>query len=100
MDVDEADHESNLVEVLSCANHSNECIIDSGSTHVILKEKLFFDELSTLRRVPVLKTLGGPVQLAKGVGTARLRLPGGTVLKIRDAIFAPEASRNLLSFAG
>src|SRR6187200_1099068 len=72
------------------------CIADSASTHTILKSKKYFSEL--VPRKAVIHTISGPADLVEGSGKAQFALPNGTSLYIKNALFSPKSSRNLLSF--
>ena len=97
---EDSDSESHVVEVnvsTTCFGMTD-CLVDSGTTHVILTDKRFFVTLDNTRATSTIKTLGGSTALAKGGGRARVQLPRGTIIDIEHAIYAPDASRNLLSF--
>lgn len=97
---DDSEMEANLVEAFTSdmADDKHHCLVDSASSHVILKDKSFFSKLEVSTSTTI-RTVGGNTQIAAGVGTAQVELPNGTVINIANAIFAPEATRNLLSFA-
>lgn len=73
-----------------------DCIIDSGTTHTILRDRRLFESINTAQTTEI-RTIGNSVSIIEGHGPARLRLPRGTVLQIQHAIYAPNATRNLLS---
>jgi len=70
------------------------CLIDSGTTHTILKSRDYFESI-TMKKIP-LATIADSF-FAEGQGRAVIQLGGGSVLIIEDAIFQPEARRNLLA---
>ncbi|PIM98031.1 hypothetical protein CDL12_29492 [Handroanthus impetiginosus] len=72
------------------------CLIDSGTTHTILKNKNYFAYLK-LGEINV-NTISGSVKLIEGSGRANVWLPEGTKLVIDNAIFSSKSRRNLLSF--
>ncbi|KAL4568713.1 hypothetical protein LXL04_024328 [Taraxacum kok-saghyz] len=72
------------------------CIADSASTHTILKSKKYFSEL--VPRKAVIHNISGPADLVEGSGKAQFALPNGTSLYIKNALFSPKSSKNLLSF--
>lgn len=72
------------------------CILDSGTSHTILKDKKYFERISPSNR-PV-TTITGTNDLEAGNGPARIYLPNRTIIDIQSAIFAPKATHNLLSF--
>jgi len=99
-DFDDSDVETDVVEVYSnSTNDDTQCLIDSATTHVILKDKRFFIKLDASRAPSTIKTLGGATTIARGAGAAQVMLPSGCSIFVENAIYAPKASRNLLSFA-
>lgn len=74
----------------------NMCILDSGTSHTILKDKRYVQHLFPSSR-PI-TTITGINNLERGHGPAKLTLPNRTLSNITSAIYAPEATRNLLSF--
>lgn len=77
-------------------NNTNSCILDSGTTHSILKLRDYFHQITPSHRQ--LTTIMGQHQLEEGHGPATLVLPRGTLIHMKAAIYAPRATRNLLSF--
>ena len=73
-----------------------ECLVDSGSTHTILRNRQLFVELIAYNS-PV-TTLIGSSQVIKGRGTTKFLLLNGTMFKVTNALYAPRANRTLLSF--
>lgn len=98
---DDDDAESHCIESFSNMTIEDEahCLIDCATTHVILTDKRFFISLDESNTPSNIKTVGGVVSIARGSGHARVVLPNGTSIDIEKAIYAPESSRNLLSFA-
>lgn len=72
------------------------CIVDSGTSHTILRDRAYFRRITPSQRK--VTTIMGQHQLEEGYGPATLQLPRGTIIHIESAIFAPKATRNLLSF--
>ncbi|XP_060203039.1 uncharacterized protein LOC132631479 [Lycium barbarum] len=72
------------------------CLLDSATTHTILREKKYFSHL-VMKRACV-NTISGSTKLIEGSGKATLLLPGGTILAISDALYCSKSRRNLLSF--
>ena len=70
------------------------CLLDSGTTHTILKDREFFETLKM--ECISMNTIANSFQ-AEGHGTALITLGGGNVLRIPDAIYQPSARRNLLA---
>ena len=77
-------------------NSEDICLMDSASTHTILKEKKYFSNL-TLKEANV-GTISGKSKLIEGFGEAYIVLSCGTPLKITNALFSPLSQRNLISF--
>ena len=73
-----------------------ECLVDSASTHTILRDKGYFNSLSKYDG-PVI-TISGLSKIIEGSGEALILLPNNTRLKITNALFSPKSKRNLLSF--
>jgi transposase InsO family protein len=75
----------------------NLCLIDSGTSQCILQHKEFFTtytpSVSTVKTIVKRKQFFGA-----GFGEAIFKLPGGKIVKIKRAVHAPNATRNLLSF--
>jgi len=78
------------------ASEENICIIDSGTTHTILKSKMHFSYF-TLQDA-VVHTISGSAKLIEGSGRATIMLPCGTKVDINKALYSPKSQRNLLSF--
>jgi hypothetical protein len=74
------------------------CLIDSGSTHSILQDKELFDSSQETGKAMKVTTLDGQMSLVKGYGTATVQLPGGTILKLEQAVYVPDGGRNIISF--
>lgn len=73
----------------------NTCIVDSATTHTILRNKECFSHIIPSQRK--MTTIAGTSQIEEGHGPATITLPQGTTLAIQSAIYAPNARRNLLS---
>lgn len=73
----------------------NTCIVDSATTHTILRNKECFSHITPSQRR--MTTIAGSSQLEEGHGPALITLPQGTTLNIQSAIYAPNAKRNLIS---
>ena len=71
-------------------------VVDSGSSHTILKDKRYFINL-TLKNANI-STIAGIASLIEGHGQANIMLPMGTHLEISDALYSPKSKRSLLSF--
>ena len=71
-------------------------IVDSGSSHTILRDKRYFINL-TLRNANI-STIAGIASLIEGYGQAHVLLPNGTHLEISDDLYSPSSKRSLLSF--
>ena len=75
---------------------SVDCLVDSGTTHTILKYKDYFINITP--KVTSLTTISGPLTLVARFGKAQFMLLNGTVLTIYESLYCPNFSRNLLSF--
>ena len=73
-----------------------ECLVDSGTTHTILRHRQLFLWMTPSRSS--VTTMAGPSQLIHGRGPAQFMLPNGTTLNVTEALYAPRAGRTLLSF--
>ena len=71
-------------------------VVDSGSSHTILRDKRYFTNL-TLKNANI-STIAGMASLIEGYGHANILLPKGTHLEIFDALYSPSSKRSLLSF--
>jgi hypothetical protein len=74
----------------------NVCIVDSRTTHSIFKDNMYFKQITPSQWK--VTTIIGQWQLEEGFGPAELILPRGTKIRISMTIYAPKATRNLLSF--
>ncbi|KAJ9539494.1 hypothetical protein OSB04_032227 [Centaurea solstitialis] len=77
-------------------NDEDICLVDSGSTHTVLKKKGYFSHLTPQKAN--ISTISGVVNIIDGFGKAHVLLPGGTNLKIENALYSPKSQRNLLNF--
>ena len=77
-------------------NMGDECLVDSGTTHTILKCKEYFSQLSPAETH--ISTISGTNSLIEGSGKAYILLPEGTRLIINDALYFSKSTKNLLSF--
>ena len=72
------------------------CIVDSGTSHTILKCRDYFTHIIPSHRS--MTTITGSNQIEQGHGPAIITLPHGTTIHIKSAVYAPNATRNLISF--
>ena len=72
------------------------CLLDSATTHTILKDQKYFSHLK-MREINV-STINGSANLVKGFDRATIFLPQGTKCITDNALFSPQSRRNLLSF--
>ena len=79
-----------------CLN-DNICLVDSGTTHTILKNPKFFSELSENISYKV-STIVGSANIIEGSGRAHIVLPNGTHIFIQNALYSSNSKTNLLSF--
>ena len=73
------------------------CIIDSGTTCAILKDKEYFTSMQDTSTDITIKTISGTMK-ATGIGRALIKLPNGTKLEIKRAIYVQNGSKNLIGF--
>lgn len=73
-----------------------QCLLDSGTTHTILKNKEYFSKLVMFQAD--VNTISGTSKLIEGSGKACIMLPNGTKLVINDALYSSKSRRNLISF--
>lgn len=71
-------------------------VVDSGSSHTILKDKRYF--INLIIKTANISTIAGTSSLIEGHGQAHVLLSNGTHLEILDALYSPSSKRNLLSF--
>ena len=72
------------------------CLLDSATTHMILREKKYFSHL--VMKKAYVNTISSSTNLIEGSGRAALLLPWGTLLVIDNALNCSKSHRNLLSF--
>ena len=77
-------------------NGEDECLVDSGTTNTILKNRKYFYEFHIANAN--VNTICGTSNLIEGSGKACIVLPKGTQLIINDALYSSRSRRNLLSF--
>ena len=77
-------------------NDGDECLVDSATTHTILRNKKYFTHLK-LAKANV-NTISDTTNLIDGSRRANILLPNGTKLQINDALYSSNSRRNLLSF--
>ena len=77
-------------------NGEDECLVDSGTTNTILKNRKYFYEFHIANAN--VNTICGTSNLIEGSGKACIVLPKGTHLIINDALYSSRSRRNLLSF--
>ena len=72
------------------------CILDSGTTHTILRKNIYFSDIKP-KRITV-NTISGPADVIEGTGKANFTLPNETKFSINNALYSLSSKRNLLSF--
>ena len=87
-------HPMNLV--LEMNDNKDVFVVESGSSHTILRDKIYFINL-TLKNANI-STIAGIASLIEGHGQANILLPMGTHLEISDSLYSPSSNRSLLSF--
>jgi hypothetical protein len=89
-------HLVNHIHASLSSDDMNTCIVDSGTSHTILRSKECFTQITPSHRT--MTTIMGSDQIEEGHGPATITLPRGTSIHIRSAIYAPNATKNLISF--
>ena len=69
------------------------CLIDSATTHTILKDKKYFSYL--VMKEANVNTICGSTRLIEGSEKANWLFPGGTNLMIDEALYCSKSQRNL-----
>ena len=82
--------------VLEMNENKDVFVVDSGSSHTILRDKRYFINL-TLKNANIF-TIAGIASLIEGHKQANIMFPMGTHLEISDALYSPSSKRSLLSF--
>jgi hypothetical protein len=72
------------------------CLVDSCTTHTILRDKKYFQNL-ILNKASV-NTISGLSNLIEGSGRANIILSKETKFCIDDALYSSKSRRNLISF--
>ena len=72
------------------------CLIDSGTTDMILGETKYFQTLT--KKNGNIMTIAGSNAHIVGTGSATLVLPMGTQIFVKDALLYPDSKHTLLSF--
>jgi hypothetical protein len=90
--------EKNMIEDSSRAMTSirYECLVDSGTTNTILKNKKYFSQLSSAETH--VNIIFGISNLIEGSGRACILLPEGTKLIINNTLYSSKSRKKLLSF--
>jgi transposase InsO family protein len=81
--------------------HREMALLDSATTHTILRDPLFFSfsgNNTEAWQVCKMLTIAGRRDFKFREGQAKIVLPGGATLLIERAIYAPSAHRSLISF--
>jgi hypothetical protein len=71
------------------------CLIDSGTTNMILRETRYFQTLT--KKNENIMTIAGSNAHIMGTGSATLVLPMGTQIFVKDALLYPDSKHMLLS---
>ena len=72
------------------------CLIDSATTHTILKDKKYFSHL--VMKEANINTICGSARLIEDSRKTNLLLPGETNLMIDEALYCSKSQRNFLGF--
>ena len=81
--------------------HSEVALLDSATTHTILRDSSFFmfpGDHTDAWQVCKMHTIAGGRDFKYREGRATIVLLGGTTLEIENAMYAPDAHRSLISF--
>ena len=81
---------------LADTNRGELCLIDSATTHTVLRKEKYFSSL--IMREANAQTISRSINLIEGSGRANILLPGGTKLYIDNALYSTKSKRNLLGF--
>ena len=87
---------SHTSKINSKMNREDFCLVDSATTHTILKDKKYFQILKLCKAN--VNTISSSSNLIEGSRRAIIMLPKGTKLYIDDALYSSKSSINLLSF--
>lgn len=71
------------------------CILDSGTTHTILKNKKYFTKINLTKGVK--NTISDPADLIEWIDNVMFMLSNGTMFVTNDALYSLKSKRNLLS---
>lgn len=72
------------------------CLLDSATTHIILRGKKYFSNL--IMKMTHVNAISSSTKLIKGSERATLLLPRGIILAIDNALYYSKSQRKLLSF--
>ena len=72
------------------------CLLDSGTTHTILKNKEYFSKLTIFQEN--VSTISGTTKLIEGFEKTSIIFPNGTKLMINDVLYSSKSRRNIISF--
>jgi hypothetical protein len=96
----QVDSENYMVQSPGVRSHADRALLDSASTHTILRSLEFFNTVGALGPwlESELLTIAGSRNFRFREGRATVILPGGFPLKCEMAMFAPDAPRSLISY--
>jgi hypothetical protein len=86
---DDEDPEQNYHVRINFTDHSEtntNCVIDSGTTHTILQSNRYFTSIRKPDECMKITTINGKETNISGIGEAILKLPGGAIIRIENAI--------------
>ena len=72
------------------------CLVDSSTTHTILKDQKYFLKLTLV--IANVYTISSTSNMIEGSGRANLILPCGTKLDIHNVLYSSRSHRILFSF--
>jgi len=74
----------------------NLCLANNTITHIILKENKYFEYLTLIKAN--VTTISCLTNMIKGSKSANILLLNNTKLSIKDELYSPEFTRNLIKF--
>jgi hypothetical protein len=89
------------VSLFTGSNHRELALLDSATTHMILRDPLYFSHTgcdTEAWQTSKVFTIAGSRNIKFREGQATIVLSGGTTLTIDNAMLAPSAYRSLISF--
>lgn len=79
-------------------DESNDALIDSATTHTILRDRRFFIKKSSTWQTKNMMTMAGANAFCFQEGTVMVKLPAGSIIKCKHGMFAPSTPRSLITY--